>query len=184
MAGRRSTRKFEKADISRDELAALLTVGHVPYCADWIVSPLNRGGIDYFAQADVFVAVNSVSGLEPGIYSYCGSGAGLAPLRLGDVRERVVEACLNQSLAGNASALIFVAPRLREYLFRFGNRGYRYAVMHAGVLGQRVYLAATALGLGVTGVAGIDEGIVNSLCNLDGYERTAVYALAVGHPAA
>ena len=40
----------------------------------------------------------------------------------------------------------------------YGDRGYRYVHFGAGAIGQRLYLAAEALGLGATGIGAFYDG--------------------------
>jgi len=182
VAGRRSRRCFASGKVSCDEIAVVLATCAVPYDADWFVSPSNGGGIDFFEQTKLYIAATAVEGLEPGVYRYSALSGDTSPVRRGEVGNAVTAACLGQTLARQAAAVIFIAPRFSEYLSRFGNRGYRYAFINAGILGERIYLAATALGLGVTGVAGIDDDAANRLCRLSGQQSGVIYALALGRP--
>jgi nitroreductase len=49
---------------------------------------------------------------------------------------------------------------------RYGNRGYRYVHFEAGAIGQRMYLAAEALGLGATGIGAFFDEEVNRYLGL------------------
>ncbi len=182
LGSRRTTRRFTKGGLTKAELAVLTASCAVPYDADWLESPKNKDGIDFFEQVELFVAVRNMRSLEGGIYRCDGTGGGLARMDGGGTGEEMVEICMGQSAAAEASAVFFIAPRLSGYLERFGNRGYRYAGMHAGIIGERIYLASTALGLGVSGIAGLDDDLANRLCGVDGAETAVMYALAVGRP--
>jgi nitroreductase len=61
----------------------------------------------------------------------------------------------------------------------WGARGYRYAMTAAGRLGHRVYLAATALGLGCCGIGAFYDREVADLLGLDVTARL-LYLVAVG----
>ena len=182
LGGRRTTRRFAGEAITEAELAVLTECSAAPYEADWLESQENKDGIDLFAQAELFVAANNVRGLEPGIYRIDRVRKVLAAVGRAATVAELTDACMGQKQAVEAAAVIFVAPRLGEHLERFGNRGYRYAGIHAGIVGERIYLAATALGLGVSGIAGLDDDLVNRLCGIDGEETAVIYALAVGRP--
>ena len=61
-----------------------------------------------------------------------------------------------------------------------GERGYRYVHFEAGAIGQRLYLAAEALGLGATGIgAFFDDQVHNYLGLATG---RVVYHFAIGYP--
>ena len=63
-----------------------------------------------------------------------------------------------------------------------GDRGYRYVHFEAGAIGQRMYLAAEALGLGATGIgAFFDDGVHRHL-NLTPHDGQVIYHFAIGYP--
>jgi nitroreductase len=61
----------------------------------------------------------------------------------------------------------------------WGPRGYRYAMMTAGRLGQRLYIAATAMGLGCCGIGALYDGEARELLGLNESSRL-LYLVAVG----
>jgi len=72
-------------------------------------------------------------------------------------------------------------PKIFQRLRRkYQERTYRYALLEAGHLGQNVYLAATAMGMGACAVgAFLDDGL-NAMLEVDGQQEAAVYMLSVG----
>ena len=63
-----------------------------------------------------------------------------------------------------------------------GDRGYRYVHFEAGAIGQRLYLAAEALGLGATGIGAFYDEAVNRYLNLAPERGQVVYHFAIGYP--
>jgi len=63
-----------------------------------------------------------------------------------------------------------------------GDRGYRYVHFEAGAIGQRMYLAAEALGLRATGIGAFFDEEVQRYLNLNSEQGQVVYHFAVGHP--
>ena len=63
-----------------------------------------------------------------------------------------------------------------------GDRGYRYAYFEAGAIGQRLYLAAEALGMRATGIGAFFDDEVHRYLNLTSAERQVVYHFAIGYP--
>jgi SagB-type dehydrogenase family enzyme len=61
----------------------------------------------------------------------------------------------------------------------WGPRGYRYAMMTAGRMGQRLYLAATAMGLGCCGIGAFYDGEAAQLLGLTG-SSALLYLVSVG----
>jgi SagB-type dehydrogenase family enzyme len=184
IAARRTRRRFGQEPIKQEELTSLLAACAVPYRADWLNSAMGGKLMSSFEQAEIYIAANAVEGLEPGLYKWKIGGDGRCLESLGRTveREELSRICMGQKMAGEAAAVVFIAPRLEGYITRFGDRGYRYAGLHVGVLGERIYLTATALGLGVTGIAGFDDKSANGLCGTDGIDTAVFYAMAFGHP--
>ena len=66
-----------------------------------------------------------------------------------------------------------------ELEHRWGARGYRYAMMTAGRLGERLYLVATSLGLGCCGIGAFYDGDAAELLGLNSDSRM-LYLVSVG----
>ncbi len=64
--------------------------------------------------------------------------------------------------------------------WKYRQRAYRYIYMDAGHIAQNLYLAATALGLGVCSIGAFYDDRVNALLGLDGIRETTVYLASVG----
>jgi nitroreductase len=60
-----------------------------------------------------------------------------------------------------------------------GARGYRYAMFTAGRLGERLYLVATALGLGCCSIGALYDWEATELLGLNDASRL-LYRVAVG----
>jgi SagB-type dehydrogenase family enzyme len=64
----------------------------------------------------------------------------------------------------------------------YGDRGYRYVHFEAGAIGQRMYLAAEALGLRATGIGAFFDDQVNQYLGLSSRQGQVVYHFAIGYP--
>ncbi len=89
--------------------------------------------------------------MEPGAWLYLPSARALARQEAGG-RAEVARACLNQLWVGQAALALVLWADLARLEQAQGPRAYRHAMIAAGRAGQRLYLAATALGLGCCGV--------------------------------
>jgi SagB-type dehydrogenase family enzyme len=65
---------------------------------------------------------------------------------------------------------------------KYGERGYRYALMEIGHLAQNVMLIAHAMGLASCPIGGFIDHKLNELIDLDGESESAMLAIAIGHP--
>jgi SagB-type dehydrogenase family enzyme len=101
---------------------------------------------------------------------------------LGDQRIASAGLSLGQDLAGNACVAFSMITDLDRAVRTYGDRGYRYAHFEAGAIGQRLYLAAEALGLGATGIGAFFDDQVHGYLNLAPEQGQVVYHFAIGYP--
>ena len=101
---------------------------------------------------DLYAYVHRVTGLDPGVYRYVRETQRLDLLKHGDQRVMAAALSLGQDLAGLSAVTFSMIADLARAMAEFGDRGYRYVHFEAGAIGQRLYLAAEALGLGATGI--------------------------------
>jgi SagB-type dehydrogenase family enzyme len=131
---------------------------------------------------DLYVYVHRVTGFQPGLYRYKTAPAELELIRMGDQRVIAAGLSLQQELAGNACFAISMIANLQQICARHGPRGYRYAHFEAGAVGQRLYLAAEALGLRATGMGAFFDDEVDRYLQLTPDEGEVVYHFAIGYP--
>jgi len=170
---RRSALNFTGSPaLSLPDLAALLAATGQPYQADFATSR--------FVQ--LYLYVHLVDGLERGVYRYWPQSATLELVKSGDQQVMAAGLSLGQSLAGNACVAFSMIGDLERAVKSHGDRGYRYVHFEAGAIGQRLYIAAEALGLGATGIGAFFDDEVNQYLELSSDQGQVVYHFAVGHP--
>jgi len=149
---RGSARAFERgASIDYRDLSAILAHSTRGVSADSLPAETTL--------CDPYVIVHKVNGLPPGAYAFHPRARGLELLREGDFRSNARFLDLEQDLAGDAAANLYLLVDLGPLLARYGNRGYRVAQLEGGLIGGRVYLASYALGLGATGLTFFDDAV-------------------------
>ncbi len=178
---RRSTRRYTGADISLDQLFALLDFTYHP---EHYVDQGLEGNPDYFdlSLIETFVAVSGVTGLEEGCYYYAPQANELRQIRFKNFRQELHYLCLQQDLGRDAAAVVFHTADLQPAIARYGDRAYRYLHMDAGHLGQRLNLAAIHLNLGVSGIGGYFDDQVNEVLGIP-VDEAALYITTLGDPA-
>ena len=124
----------------------------------------------------LYLYVHRVDGLAPGVYRH------LELIKPGDQRVAAAGLSLGQDLAGNACVAFSMIADLELAARLHGDRGYRYAHFEAGAIGQRLYLAAEALGLGATGIGAFFDDEVNTYLSLAPEDGQVVYHFAIGYP--
>jgi hypothetical protein len=147
---RGSTRAFDRArSAPADLLDAVL-----PWAARGVpVDAVPAGG----TLLEHLVLVHAVEGVGPGGYRL--DGERLVELGAGDLRAVGRHLCLDQALGGDGALTVFHSSDLDLVVGSLGDRGYRAALLEAGVVEGRLHLAAAALGLGATGLTYYDDEV-------------------------
>ncbi len=171
---RRSALDFEggSRSMSLAQLSAVLAVTAQPFSADF------AGG--HFIQ--LYLYAHRVDGIEPGVYRHWPERGELEQIRSGDHCVAAAGLSLGQDLAGNACVAFSMIADLDRAVRSHGDRGYRYVYFEAGAIGQRLYLAAEALGLGATGIGAFFDDEVHRYLGLQSGEGQVVYHFAIGYP--
>jgi SagB-type dehydrogenase family enzyme len=177
---RRSTRAYNGANLTLDELKAILDFTYQPH--HYIDQGLDSSP-DYFdlSLIETFVAVSGVTDLEEGCYYYAPKAQELRQIRFKNFRRELHYLCLGQELGRDAGAIVFHTADLKKAVAKAGDRAYRYLHMDAGHLGQRLNLAAIHLGLGVSGIAGFFDDQVNEVLGIP-TDEAVLYITTLGRP--
>lgn len=130
---------------------------------------------------EAYVAVNSVTGLAPGVYHYLPMTHALEFLYALDEPEKKLTAMLaGQSWAAKASAVFFFTLMPYRAEWRYGIYAHRIVMVDLGHVGHALYLAAEALGLGTCGIGAFAQSVCDEVFPFDGQEEYTVYAQPVG----
>lgn len=177
---RRSTRAYNGANLTLDELKAILDFTYQPQ--HYIQQGLD-GSPDYFVLnlIETFVTVSGVTDLEEGCYYYAPKAQELRQIRFKNFRRELHYLCLGQELGRDASAVVFHTADLKKAVATVGDRVYRYLHMDAGHLGQRLNLAAIRLELGVSGIGGFFDNQVNEVLGIPP-DEAVLYITTLGRP--
>jgi SagB-type dehydrogenase family enzyme len=158
--------------MSLTQLSAILAVATQPLFADFAGAR--------FIQ--LYLYAHRVGGLQPGVYRLWPERAELEQIMRGDQRVAAAGLSLGQDLAGNACVAFSMIGDLERAAHTHGDRGYRYVHFEAGAIGQRLYLAAEAFGLGATGIGAFYDEEVYRYLNLAPKQGQVVYHFAIGYP--
>jgi SagB-type dehydrogenase family enzyme len=164
---RRSKRNFVKRTIQKDAMSGLLK------------GVSSMGWNPYEGSVSVGFLTGQVEGMEPGFYLLDRKKKATGMIASGSHMDRMTRACLDQAWLANAGIHFLFLANLDLLERAWGPRGYRYAMMTAGRLGQRLYIAATAMGLGCCGIGALYDGEARELLGLNESSRL-LYLVAVG----
>ncbi len=178
---RRSIRDYKPEPLTIEQLSQLL----------WAAQGINEvvygfrtapsAGATYPLEVYVVVGENGVKGLPAGIYHYNVHRHSLTVVKLGDFRDELARAALNQPWIRNAAIDIVITAVYERTTKRYGERGIRYVHMEVGHVGQNIYLQAAALGLGTVAVGAFYDDEVRKIIGAPENEHP-LYIMPVGVP--
>jgi len=169
---RRSCRKFSGAPVSLEKARETLAYAFRASGEAWCLAP---GRLEFH-----LVALN-VDGLEPGVYRLDAATLELAKKRPGDFKSETYFMCLGQDLASECAFALVHTADLASLVEAYGDRGYRYACMDAGQIGERINLWAVHQGLGSSGIGGYYDDQANELVDVP-LSHGILYITLVGVP--
>ncbi|MEO0191275.1 MAG: SagB/ThcOx family dehydrogenase [candidate division WOR-3 bacterium] len=178
---RRSIRSFTGDQITLSELSALLFyTGGITGDKQGI--PL-RAAPSAGARhpTELLVVAYRVEGLEPGLYRYDWLHHKLWAQATGDLAKSLEIACLEQEFVGDCSCVIVFTSKIQRTLDRYGERGFRYAVMDSAAAAENLSLVAVALGYGTVWVGAFDDDAVSDILGLP-EDELPMLLLPVGRP--
>lgn len=136
-------------------------------------------GLVYGRSMTPGIAAVNIEAFDPGIYLLDTQEKAYGMVEGGSSGEKVAGVCLDQEWLKNGSLHFLFMANLRQVDRHLGARGYRYAMLNAGRAGQRIYLAATALGLGACGIGAIYDAEARQMLALND-ESALLYLVGVG----
>ena len=161
---RRSSRNFIREPLDKEQILALLS----SLCVHDGCNCLSLG---FFA--------NNIKGITPGLYMVDTRQKVFSLVAAGSFMDNMARACLDQAWLRNASIHFLFVSNLDLLERGRGPRGYRYAMLEAGRLGERIYLVSTSLGLGCCGIGAFYDNETAKWIGLNRDSRL-LYLVAVG----
>jgi SagB-type dehydrogenase family enzyme len=165
---RRSARLFAPETMPLADLGYLLEMAH------------GNPSLRRTSGIDLYLVAHRVANLAAGLYRFEGPTQRLATLRKGDLSGELVRVCLGQRMAGEAAVGFLMVARLGPEGAHARTRRYRDLLLEAGAIGQRLYLAAEAVGLAARNLAAFVDDDLNRLLGLDGRSEAVVHLTMAG----
>jgi SagB-type dehydrogenase family enzyme len=129
---------------------------------------------------ELFVHCSRVDGLPPGLYHYSPPTATLRRLREGDYSNKLASCMADGDTADDAAFMIFIAVMPERSTFRYGDRGYRFALLEAGAVVQNINLVASSLGLACVNTGDYFDRDLDEIFFLDGLTISIIFVMALG----
>lgn len=180
LQGRRSVRSYKRSPLRLEELSQLVwaTQGTTQEVSGYKFRTAPSAGALY--PVETYLLVNRVEGLASGLYHYDALEAELQLIREGNFGPEAAAAALDQSMVEEAAVVFIWTAIVERSKWKYAERGYRYIYLDAGHIGQNLYIAASALGLGCCTIGAFYDDEVDRLLGLDGFTETAIYMGCVG----
>jgi SagB-type dehydrogenase family enzyme len=183
IAARCSTRELSASALTLPQVAALLHYAYgmlrpnefTPFPAR--TRAVASAGALY--PLELYIHAARVSDLPPALYHYDPKGNALQRLRALDASD-VCAASLYPDYVRGAALTVFVTAIFERSTWKYGARGYRYALMEAGEVAHALALAAAALGLGSFNLGGFIDREADELLDIDGVNHSTLHMACVG----
>ncbi len=164
--------------ISREQLAAFLREATTSFSYR---NDLDEADENHEARVFLYGCVYHVEGVPDGAYRYDSDAHALYPIRPGDHRQWLQQGMsLDNVNLFQVPLCLHVAGDRDHLKAALGYRGYRIQQMEAGMLVQRILLAASAIGWGGHALLGFDANSADELYQLGPQRTTSLIQIPVG----
>lgn len=170
---------FVLREISAEQLAALLQEATAAFAYR---NDLDGTLMEPVPRVEVYGCLYGIPGIPDGAYRYDSTTHRLHLVRSGDQRFRLQHAMSLHNVNLFQVPVCLHVVGYRDYLrTALGYRGYRIAQMEAGMLTQRLLLAASALGLGGHPLLGFDTKPCDEIYGIEPRGKTCLIQIPIGH---
>jgi SagB-type dehydrogenase family enzyme len=170
---------FVLREVSVEQLAALL---HEATASFVYRNDLDGVFVEAEPRVEVYGCFYNIPGIQDGAYRYNSRTCRLQQIRSGDQRPRLQQAMSLHNVNLFQVPICLHVVGYRDYLrTALGYRGYRIAQMEAGMLTQRLLLAASGLGLGGHPLLGFDTRSCDEIYDMEPKGKTCLIQIPIGH---
>ena len=170
---RRSTRSFVPGHLTLEAAGRILAHAYPRPGSPDPAAPLAPEILDSW------LVVAGVPGLPSGVYRYDAEAHAAIAVRHGCPREALHRSCLGQELGRDCAFAVVHTMNLPAAVASHGERVYQTAHLEAGLIGQRLNMAALRMGYGASGIGGFFDEFLNTLLLLD-TRHAIVYVTTIG----
>lgn len=132
---------------------------------------------------EIYVVAERVVGLEAGVYYYSPLRHDMVSIRRSPRLAEVWNALEHPEAVDSAPAAILLSNIFGRYSWRYANRGYRYALIDSGHIGENLRLAARSARLSEVSIQRFHDDRLNALLEIDGRTEAVCALHVVGRPA-
>lgn len=177
IAKRRSLREYADRELSEPLISRFLWATQGTSSQKGLRTVPSAGAL---YPLEVHIVIGKGSGLEAGVYRYIAEEHSLIQEIPGDMRQKLSEAALSQSMVKNAPVSLVIAAVYPRITSKYGKRGLRYAHMEAGHAAQNIYLLGVELGIGTCAVGAFEDEEVKKVLKMPANEDP-LYIMPLGY---
>ncbi|WP_193064512.1 SagB/ThcOx family dehydrogenase [Oceanobacillus oncorhynchi] len=168
----KSNRKFSNKEIDIEEILKLIQT-------TYSIDSFNKSSIPSageFYSLNLYVVLQNVKEQKKGLYLYC-----TRTKKLRFLRKQVNNSYLppTNNFANKASIILIITSNLANLYNKYGDRGYRYALLEAGHLGQNISIYCSENNLHACPIGGFYDDLLSNYLQLGRYEFP-LYMYAIG----
>lgn len=168
---RKSTRDFSNSSVSINDVGFIVgslltdtpTLQHRAYASAGACFP-----------NEVFLNVRNVEGLKPGFYYLDLSDSSFRSI---SKKQEIFTLEEHEPQAALSFVLISLFARVT---YKYGERGYRFALLEAGAMTQLIEMTANFIGLGAVSSGGFRDDLILKMCNLSSPQAGITAVVHVG----
>lgn len=140
--------------------------------------PVPSGGALY--PLELYVLCRSVDGAPAGVLHYDPFAHRLELLDADDRLRELAAAFADPAVVEHAALAVVVTAMPWRSRFKYGARGYRFALLEAGHVAQNLLLACAALRLRALPLGGFYDRALEAVVGANGVDEIALYVVSIG----
>ena len=182
---KRTLSAFEPGQMSAEDLSSILMLNN------GVTGTLNYPGVKYMLRSApsagalyptiTYVLVNTVEGIEQGLYHYDVQNHQLQRITLLPDLIKKLRATVPMSvLLDNANVVLIYTANYYRSSWKYGKRAYRYILLDTGHVAKNALLGAETFGYQGNPIGCFDDQRVNTLLQIDDNEEGSLLLLPLG----
>ena len=144
---RRTVRGFLSTSLDAQQVSILLWAAQGITGKRGFKRAAPSAGALYPMDVYVVAGTEGIETIEAGVHHYDSQTHALSLVAKGGLRAKLAHASLSQMWMARAPINILITAEYKRATGKYGKRGFRYAMIEAGHIGQNLFLQAEALGL-------------------------------------
>jgi|SRR3989338_8579904 len=129
---------------------------------------------------EIYLAARDVEGLESGVYHHNVKEHALEKILEEDGEDQLKNQ-IREEWAKEAQLTIIISSIFERSMLKYRERGYRLALLEAGMVIQNFYLISSALDLGCCALGNVLDDKLDEILDLDPLEETTIGILVIGN---